>query len=492
MPVRFETSPGVFEDLTPAPLVSIRSTSVRDSAGNKLRNDYIITLTGTIVNVGTDKDSPHAQSFDFGKMQDILNEQARIRQLFSNEGGMLEIEDPNGTMSNNLYGYCLVESIDFPPSTWTTRCDYVITLTSQQLNPNPETFDLVEQTTNDWSVQENSDGTIALTHNLSARGILTYAQSGVVSDPLQSAKDWCLNRSYSVGVSGTITPYSVESFGLGDFIVSLPSGNYWNKAVNESASTSTNTYTYSEVFVYNPSGLQREEYEVSVNEENDDPYRKVVTITGTIFGYAAKESNYGLKYSRASGYFENTVKPNLFTRVSSYVPAGFTVLPNARSNQITHQIFNGVLQYTYNYGATSGSLIPNAITESISITDTGQNDVFATIQVPNRANGPVVQYMGTKTLPERSINIEAQISLSPMTGGSGLPSTSGLPNRYLQKPYTSDIINAIKPNAGSYYLTSDTENWDPIRGQYSRSTSWTLNPESNTVYGLPSGVATST
>lgn len=493
MSVKFSNSSGVLESLIPAPLVSIREEYVRDSGDVKLRPEFSITLNGTIVNVGTAQDSPDAQSFGFARTQDIINEQARIRELFSNDGGQLVIEDPLGSGTNNLSCYCRVNAVSFPDeaSTWTTRCNYTIDLTTYQLDPTPEDFSEVDSTENSWSVEEQTDGTITLSHSLSARGVLNYSQSGVMNNPVLVARNWCQDRTYSLDGNGNITPDSVESFGLADFITTLPSGNHWNRSISEQPGIGSNSYSITENFIYNPSGTQRETYSVVVDQDSEDPYRKSVSINGTIIGYAAKDSNHTIKYARASGYFENTVRPNIYSRLSTYVPNGFSVLPNARSSQITHDIFEGQLSYNFKYQASSGSLIDNSITESITVTDTGQKDVFATIAVPGRSTGPVVQYMHTKTLPERSVKISALISLTPMVGGGGLPSTSGLPGRYLEKPYTSDIINAFKPNAGNYYLQGDVEDWNPLRGQYSRSVSWTLNPESNTVYGLPSGVATS-
>lgn len=491
MSVKFSNSSGVLESLIPAPLVSIRRGSVRDGNGYKLRNDYLITLNGTIVNVGTSQDSPDAQSYGFGRMDDIVAEQARIRDLFSNEGGQLEVTDPLGSGNYDISCYCLVDSVNFNQSTWTTRCDYTIDLRTNQITPGLEPFDDIESTTNDWSFQQNPNGTISLTHNLSARGVLNYA-SGTANSPLISARNWCQSRTYSIDTNGNISPDGVESFGLADFITTLPSGNYWNRAVSESADSSSNSFNITETFIYNPSGTQNEEYTVSLSQREDDPYRYDVSVNGSIQGYAPADNNRATKYTTASGYFENTVRPNLYTRVSQYIPNGFSLLANPRSSQITHQIFNGVVDYNYSYVASSGTLIPNSLDEEISISDTGQNDVFATIQVPGRANGPVVQYMGTKTLPERSVRISATMSVGAMTGGAGLPAVSGLNSQYLSKPNTSDIINAVRPNAGNYYLTSDNEEWNPLIGQYSRSVSWTLNPESNTVYGLPSGVITNT
>jgi len=71
---------------------------------------------------------------------------------------------------------------------------------------------------------------------------------------------------------------------------------------------------------------------------------------------------------------------------------------NSSSKQINHQPFNGVISYTANYVAVSGTfLVPGAIEEEVEILDNGFSDVFASIPIPGKINGPIIQGMRTST-----------------------------------------------------------------------------------------------
>src|SRR5690242_19946979 len=135
MPIRF-TGPNGPEELIPAPTVSIQKQYARDEAGRKLYAENLFTLTGTIVNVGTDQDSPGAQNETIGDsptMEDILSEQKRIRNLFSKDGGRLEIETPGGGGPNTIDAYCTVDSLNFDQSIWVNKCTYTVVLRTKNL-----------------------------------------------------------------------------------------------------------------------------------------------------------------------------------------------------------------------------------------------------------------------------------------------------------------------------------------------------------------------
>jgi hypothetical protein len=65
---------------------------------------------------------------------------------------------------------------------------------------------------------------------------------------------------------------------------------------------------------------------------------------------------------------------------------------------------------------------------------------------------------------------------------------ASLASLYLAKPDTDDIIDALKPSTGYYYIREDTEEWNPLKRQYGRTVSWTIQPEGQTVQGTPSTV----
>ena len=486
MPVRFTPNNGITEELIPAPFVTINKTFVRDSSLVILHPVYTITLEGKIVNVGNEKDSPYMSNSTLGDMDDILGEQERIRNLFDSQGGRLEIEAPEGGGPNTLDTYCTVDGVDFESSTWTTLCSYRIILTSYKLEDEDEPTGLSSFNEN-WSFQENINGTVALTHSLAAAAVPIYGIGGVINDPLTVAKTWCYDKSVVINDSGNLSYYNIPSgtLNLSSLLINLGtgSGNFWNKAIRESTSLSAFSWEVEESFLYDPSGIALEEYKLVINRDDEDIRKNNISITGTITGNAGLFDNLPVRNSRAKAHFENNVSPNLYTRINSYVDAGYSTNPVPSSRQISYNIDQGTLEYSYSFIATSGFLFAGAIDETISIVDTASTDIFAQIQIPGKISGPLFQNMETVTAPERTVNIG--IIFSPSATGMSVSSILGM---YLSKPNTDAIISALVPSTGFYYITNNSEEWNPIKRQYSRNVSWAIDSEASTIAGMPSTI----
>ncbi len=512
MGVTYISSAGTY-NLIPAPLVNINKSYIRDEAGNKLRPEYAISLTGKIVNIGVSGiDSPGAtvdSAYNNGvAMMGYLSEQQRIRQIFSKDGGKLNIATPVGTNTYDLNFYCQVEDIRFPQSTWVYLGDYEIDLKAVILDTDGESYEELDSTKEDWSINENQDGTFNISHQLQAVGALIYTSSGV-NDPLISARNWVSSKRYGISTSGflyippngfdfstSLTDMELTYTGIdipGLNILSLSalqtlalaasSGNFWNYASNESIGWNNRTWAFNETWIYYPSGSVREVYNITLNYDNNDLRHVNTVIDGTIYGYADRISNLELKNSRAKNYFYSTVDPNLYIRVSGYVPSGYTLSPVPIIKTVSYDRTEGIVRYTESFAASSGNLIPNTIDESLSIQDTGGNDIFAVINIPGRSQGSLVQNMNTTTLPERTISINATL-----IGSTTALTTGNLRSLYLAKPNTDAIISALTPESGYYYIKSNSEDFNVIKRTYSRQTSWVLDRQGHGVNGIPSTI----
>ena len=481
MPIRFEGPFGI-EELIPAPLVDIQKGYVKGPDGRINHTEYTFTLTGTIVNVDTVADSPAAGGYPM-TMEGILAEQKRIRLLFSNDGGRLEIETPGGGGPNTIDAYCTIESLTFGQGTWVNRCQYTVVLKSRRIENELDPTQELDSYGESWNVTENEDGTFTLTHNIQAKGALIYTSAGP-NDPLDAARAWVISRTYNTSTDGAFTSTTVPpDFDLSN-LVNPPDStttNYWNKSIVESVDPPNYSWSVTETFIYNPAGNAKEEWSATVNFDNDNTNKTTISLSGSVIGYSDKASNLTERSNNAKEYFFTSVDPNAYTRVTTYVPDGFTVNPVPTAKQRSFEL-NGTIRYSYTFIGSSGTLIPNAIDENITVNDVGTTDVFAQIQVPRRKNGPVVQNMATVTLPERTISITATIAQS-----AGITTLESLAAAYGSKPATNDIINALKPSEGYYYLRQDTEEWNPIRKQYSRTVSWVIQSEGKAVSGIPVG-----
>ena len=101
------------------------------------------------------------------------------------------------------------------------------------------------------------------------------------------------------------------------------------------------------------------------------------------------------------------------------------------------------------------------ITETLRITDNAQADAFATIAVPGRRSGPVLQNLNTKAGPA-SRTVDISITMGPNFTGTGLHVSGKVYDKLVQ----------YKPDASVVFKTADTQNYEPWTGTYSRSITW--------------------
>ena len=106
---------------------------------------------------------------------------------------------------------------------------------------------------------------------------------------------------------------------------------------------------------------------------------------------------------------------------------------------------------------------------SISFTDPVQQ--MAQIQVPGRSTGPVIQNLGTISVPSVQIQMDVQMPRK-LVIESDHPDyvtysqiRSAVETKMLG--YRDDAINATL-----IWVTSDNENWNPLTGKYSRTVQW--------------------
>ena len=481
MPVLYNGS-----GLVPAPFVSINKSSIRGPGNTITGQDYTITLNGTIVNTdGTGNnnlDSPGSSGTTDTRMSGTQGGQNYIRRIFSTDGGLLEIYSPE-SQTNKFSAYCNVESITFDQGNWVQKNNYTVTLRAKYTDNN-DILNQLEDIQESWETQEVEDETTVLTHKIQAKGRLLKI-GGTYNVPLNIAKQWVYSRSYQLNTGAFLENVSGSGImvdGLSYYqLTHFDSSNYW---VNRISSDFTNpidyTYGLTETFLW-LTGPNNEQYNVTVNLEQDWPHRATISVAGTIIGVSNAAYENTERLANASGYYGSQVEPNLYLRANAYKPAGYTVYPNFISKQVSYDIIPGNIRYSATFVAMNGTpLVSGAIDESIQISDVGTTDLVAVIPVPGRSSGPIIQWMNTKTAPERQVTINATL------GASGNVSLSNLLTSYLAKPNTDALITALKPSAGYYYVKGDTEEWNPIKRNYSRSVSWLIDqPSGVSITGIP-------
>jgi hypothetical protein len=217
-------------------------------------------------------------------------------------------------------------------------------------------------------------------------------------------------------------------------------------------------YSVSETWLVS-SGSALEEFSVSSRNSLENG-RTEVTIEGSIVGLEVRENGFQTtttKYTNALNRF-NSIEPLLLVRASGYAQTYMNAIPT--SKLIGRNPVQGTINYTLTYDNRPAPLIANSKSESILITDNNPVDVFASIFVLGKQNGPVLQDLNSQTASQRSVSIEVVMD------------TAGSQSLLANQPNYDDILNAVQPG-GTVYFTENVSNWDPIQGRGSRRVTWT-------------------
>jgi hypothetical protein len=246
-----------------------------------------------------------------------------------------------------------------------------------------------------------------------------------------------------------------------------------NKNVYEGTITLTDTWTAST----NSGAL--EDFTVNI-DDNLDTYQKTVSINGTIQGLATvtypgasgttkleNAFNYwksvsGSIYGRATTIYDGNISSDGGNRSLNNVPV---------SRAIGYNTPGGTVTYNYTYNDRPYNCVPTAKSEIINITENDPNDVFTSITVLGRQQGPLYQDINTFGPRTREISIEA--ILPPDTGCV----SGGLLSYAAPTSYDALVSGYEAYVTGSYeqvFVNNQNKTWSPKDGRFTFSKSWTV------------------
>lgn len=471
--------------LIPGPLVGISKSYQTTGDGTKIGSLFNITVNGVIC---ADKGSPTSSGtlWTLGgyppdevidsdsRLGSILRKQEAIRDLFSVDGLSFEVQSADG--SQPLKCNPRVLNIDFAQDIWFHRCDYTITLEADRVSifgepQGEDNFDnLISSAEESWSFEtdENRYGsfdfesTYRLTHTLSAQGKRYYKEDGsLLQESWKNAKDWVLDR---VGID----QYFVTQSG----VANLP--DYYkgyNHIRTSQTDELTGSFNLTESWVLS-SGTAVEDFDISIQTSVSDPLKRV-TVNGNITGFDERLTDMSLSSSRIDNAEDkwSSVQNLIYTRAKNY--AGFDLNPVVLSSTVGKNPITGTINYGYEYDNRPPNNLTGAISESISVNDSWDVDIFASITVPGRTVGPVLQPINTKREKTRSLNLE--VVFDPSVAGSGNAASRFVDNHPKNLPTQSgdiqSLVDAIKPNGTQVFLSEQNDSWDGT-SRYSLQISW--------------------
>jgi hypothetical protein len=466
--------------LVPVPLMSISKELEKTGDSSSLGELFSISLRGTLT-VPTNT----------GSIITIRQMQDDLMAAFSGDGLLFELKCDSTVL---LRAYPRIRSVEFDDGIWVNTSPYTITLDFDEITPGSGTS-FVSDASEDWSVEfddsakwswelPNGSGTDAnpyrlrVSHSLSATGKKHYSSSGLQKQAWENARDYILPRlgfDNTYLTSSGVLNLNSAIFGQYDHMRTVQ--------VNELAGSYAVTESW---FVQSTGtgipGTAIEDFTVSLRTSAETDLTSV-SVEGTIQG--VEQRSYGTnpgdftiietKYASASGTW-GTVKNRVLSRANLLLDTVTTtrdlnVIP--LSSNIGHNPNTGSISYSYEFDDRPANCIPGAKSEVISIIDNHPTDVFARLTVLGRAAGPILQDLSTQTESSRELSIEAV--MSPATG---CPTAGNVAAYFAQRPTAAvdTIVDAIEADlSGNYsqlFKTSDTENWEPKAGRYSRQVSW--------------------
>lgn len=463
----------------------------------------------------------------------LLFKQSALRALFAQDGQLVEISDFEDN-EPSLAFYPRVKSINFQEGPYVDVCDYSIVLEADtlfhvspvsnalgyetylesgkflqvpQIEPDILTeiqfgkkiFDYIESFSDNWSMEIDQadekkpakERNYILNHNLTAKGRKHYfpnpnGESASFIPAWEAARNFVQKRlglpenSYP-NISGCI-------FGSGVF----NQFKSYNRFFSEQVDVAGGTYTLNDRFFLGSGIGAKDEFSISVSSSTDNPYVSV-SIDGQIIG---QELNSGSgEYIYESGAYFNARKK--WNDISNSGQFGFNSTIYKRCNasvavQLNTQATSisiganeqqGTINYNVSFNNRPTNIISGVLAESINISDTYPGDVFSVIPIIGRKNGPILQYIGSRTEYKRDLQVSLTMDYTKIPYGSGRNPV------LLKKPSVveptasqlSKLINEFSPAYESgirkYFISPPTETWNPKEGTYNLNISWTYELE---------------
>lgn len=345
----------------------------------------------------------------------------------------------------------------------------------------------LEMISSSGTVYDNgSDGISAISEDWNVE-FLDERAAGTASSP--NGGSVSIGEAYTISHNVSVTaPYQctsgdgleiAEAYLLANFASSSPSGayvtgillpttNFYNHFRSVSKNPYEGTVTMNETWVAAETGAL-EDFDVQM-EKNIDSEITTVTINGNIQGLASDASYPGAtftpKLSNATEYWNTSVLPNLYTRANALYTGTRTLKTDPVNQSYGYNSTAGTITYNYTYNNRPNSVISdNSRAETINVVHNDPPDVFTSLTVLGRTNGPLHQDVNTVGARTRELSIEAimatsdTISLTPPTD------------------YDAYVASYEATLTGTYdqvFTNSESKTWSPKDGRFTYSKSWTV------------------
>ena len=488
----------------PFPRYSLSREVLRAGDSTPLGSKFTINVTGTATIHEDDTqditDKGARQSRIQG--QAINNLQMSRAQAFLNGAGKLSIDPYGGKANKIIFTDARLLSVECQEQTEESAgiqtLEYSMSFEAYQdassTSNNTTAIDAKVDPTycmsamdESWDVSENEgtvgfassdisgtpERTYTLSQSVSGTGIKKFTSGGggsVSSEAWEQCVAWVQSRlvdtpaSVSTNIVGGAAASSYDTLTLGGGLgYALSAYTAVNKLRTVSTNLAEGSYSVTTTWLMVPNGVGLATHEADASvESSQDAQSATVTVNGTITGLStAAPGNSGTndKYTNASGVLSTVLTYAYTLANAAYTAAaiGGTLRNTQLNKSIGHNKSGGTITYSVSFNDLEPE-ISGALSESVTVNydnEDGLDQIIAIIPIIGKADGPVIQDMGTTK--EKKVSVTLDVVMLRGSRSS--------------KPDGTTIANSYKPTSTSYQETK-TESWSPSTGSYNLSISW--------------------
>jgi hypothetical protein len=353
------------------------------------------------------------------------------------------------------------------------------------------------QTMMGFAAQEGGVKEAAAGIDRAVNAFLNIGQAGGASPTRSGETDFGILKYDSSVVSGQVDGSGISGVGSTAVLVDR------NIGLNIAGGNTSVTDTYIGTPLAGPTGytasgittgLYIDKYDVNLEGSRESAI-VTVTVDGEIEGLErydeggvgighAKEglaasafrSSGGTPATGASGRtISGTTFYNRALEIYREVPAYSTTLLDLQvepiSQSVGYNISEATVTYSFTYSNRPTPCNEQALAENISLTKSKAVPVTASHVILGRANGPLFQDIGTKTASTTDLTVEAFVVPLYTAQACTGELSSGSPQTFYDQ-FIASVQQGIEDTYETYYITSDSETYDPIAGRYTRNISW--------------------
>jgi hypothetical protein len=239
------------------------------------------------------------------------------------------------------------------------------------------------------------------------------------------------------------------------------------------------SFSLTRVYTDQSTPLWREEYNLDRSETLDSSQIQV-TINGTVQGIGVETTTKGTsRFLSASGAYYGIIEPLISARVSQIIPTGNCVSSTAISKTFGMSPLGGTITYSQTFETRFSTSNSNILSEEIDITLARAGRVVASIAIPGKLSGPVLQDQETYTGLSKSLSIKYTMKgTANSCGGAVVANSNAILDIALAE---SDILvenspsqnaRGEKPESSAVFRTEDNVSFSRQRNEFTRSVTW--------------------